>query len=713
MIETRRLQVDGQVQGVGFRPFVYRLACELGLNGEVANSSSSVLIHLQGEAETLDRFHDRLREESPGQAESVRVQKVSQCNYSGFTIAASCTDTGAAVALLADRAICGKCLQEFDEPTNRRFQYPFISCTNCGPRFSISKRLPFDREHTSWHEFPACAACAREFRDPENRRFHTVSISCPQCGPTLSGPDSSRDTVALDGIATALKAGGIVAVKGVSGFHLLADANNAEAVAKLANRKQRRKPFAVMAPDLAWVRNHAELSATEAAMLQSPTAPIVLLQSNAAVASRVAPGTGLLGVMLPSSGIHLALMRRLQRPMVATSGNNSCSPLIFDNQEALASLQGIADAFLLHDLPLVQGLDDSVLRFMDSHAVPLRLGRGLAPQVHTLPVAASSLGCGAEIKASIAAQDRHTLIVGPHIGDLDAAATRRHYRRQKKLLPTFFQLGKGAELTDMHPDYASTIEADYRARTIPHHIAHAMAAWLEHQVAPPFTVLTWDGVGLGPDGSIWGGECFEFDANFHWRRLGSVRPFQLPVRADIARFPGRIAHSLRGRPIQGNSVTCSSMGRLIEGLAALAGLRQHNQYEAQAAMEWEALAWEAGEPVAMDFELDGFDLDWRPLLAIVSDDQLDPSARALGFHQALARAALRQCALAASDTLLISGGVFQNRLLVETMLEQARPRGVRLLVSERLPPNDGGIAAGQCVAAAMAVSEKRRVEECA
>jgi len=713
MTETRRLTVTGQVQGVGFRPFVYRLATALGLSGEVCNRSSAVEIVIQGDEGRLHDFLSRLRQEAPGRVDRLQWETVPAPGLAQFRIAPSRADTGIASVLLADRGLCADCLAEFNDPRNRRYHYPFIGCTACGPRYSICRRLPFDRENTAWHGFPPCADCQREFADPEDRRFHAVGISCPQCGPQLFTAAGAAGEAALDEAAAVIAAGGIVAARGIAGFHLLADATNPAAVAHLRQRKRRRKPLAVLAPDLAWLRRQARVDAAEEDALTGTVRPIVLLDSDSDIARLLASGTGTLGAMLPASAIQHALLARLRRPVVATSGNPGGAPLVFDNKQALARLAEVADAFLLHDLELRCGLDDSVQRIMAGRPVNLRLGRGLAPQLHRVPAPARLLGCGAHLKANVAFQEERLLVVGPYVGDLESAATRQRYRDCKRQLPALFHAGAGAEVTDLHPDYASTIEADYRARTVPHHVAHAMAAWLEHRPAGPFLALTWDGIGLGPDGTVWGGECLQFDAGLRWHRLGSIRPFPLPPGHAIARYPGRIARVLAGDIPRGHSVACTSMGRLIEGLAALAGLRQENDYEAQVAMEWEALARRAEFAVPMDFAFRAGELDWRPLLPVLTDARLELTARARGFHLALARAALAQCRAGQGGVVLLSGGVYQNRLLVELLHEQAREEPLDFRLSCLLPPNDGGIAAGQCAAIAMAVTHNEALERCA
>lgn len=741
MLETRHLTVRGQVQGVGFRPFVFRLATHLGLTGEVCNRSSAVDIVVQGERAVLDVFRARLPREAPGQVEDVHCETLSAPlikplntrRYEGFRIMPSRGDAGIASVLLADRGICSHCLAEFNDPGDRRYRYAFIGCTSCGPRYAVCQQLPFDRENTSWRAFPPCEDCQAEFAEPGDRRFHAVSISCPRCGPRLFTPAGAQDADALDEAAAAIAGGGIVAVRGIAGFHLLVDATNSAAIARLRRRKRRHKPLAILAPDLDWIVRHARVEGAEEVALASPVRPIVLLDSvsenenkvknESAITHAVAPGTGTLGVMLPASAIQHGLLQRLRRPLVATSGNLGGTPLLYENAQAREMLAGVADAFLLHELELTCGLDDSVQRVMAGRPVNLRLGRGLAPQVHRVPGRARVLGCGAHLKVNVAFQEGDLLVVGPYIGDLEGAQTRERYRLQKQQLPALFQAGqvqagqieaeKNTEVTDLHPDYASTIDADYRARTVPHHVAHAMAAWVEHQPVGPFLALTWDGIGLGPDGTVWGGECLQFDAGLRWRRLGSIRPFALPAGHDSARYPGRIARVLAGGTLPGQSVSCTSMGRLIEGLAALAGVRGENDYEAQVAMEWEALARGTTVAADMDFGLAADELDWRPLLPVIMDGSIDLAARARGFHLALARAALRQCAIGEGSVVLLSGGVFQNRLLVELLLQQGRALALDIRYPQRLPPNDGGISAGQCVAVAMAVQHDETLERCA
>lgn len=720
---ARRVDVSGHVQGVGFRPFVYRLASSLGLQGSVCNQSCGVRIELQGSEQEIATFLEQLPRQAPGEIERIKVCQAESLAYDNFTISASESGAGLADALLMDRGICDDCLHEFNDPANRRFQYPFINCTACGPRFSVSRRMPYDRVNTAWHDFPLCEACQQEYESPADRRFHAVGISCPACGPELYTPDHVNEPAAIENALATLEAGGVLALKGPAGFQLLVDANNPDAVERLRLRKRRRKSFAVMAPDLEWVEANASISGVEKDVLLGPARPLVLLQSYSEVAQTVAPGTRMLAVMLPCSGMHLRLVQALGRPLVTTSGNLSGSALIFDNAEALVGLAEIADCFLLHDLNLAQGLDDSIVRVMGEQAVTLRMARGIAPQSFSLPLSntgtEASLGCGAHLKSSLTLHSANKLIVGPYVGDLDSSPARARYREQKRWLPAYFQAAADGleEVTDLHPDYGSTIEASYRAHTVPHHIAHAMAAWLENRPEPPFLVLAWDGTGLGPDGSIWGGECLRFHARMQWQRVGSVLPFELPRGDAIARYPGKIAQVLAGEVRVGSGLQCSSMGRLIEGMAAAAGLRIVNEFEAQCAIEWEALAWQGERGIVMDFALEQNLLDWRPLLPVIADHSLPLAERALGFHQALARAAVAQCQQQNLSTVLLSGGVFQNRLLVELILKQAARAKLQVGLHHRIPPNDGGISIGQCVALAQSVSEIQSesdmVEQCA
>jgi hydrogenase maturation protein HypF len=723
--QSWQIRVSGQVQGVGFRPFVYRLAQRLNLCGAVQNRSSGVHILARGEPDCLESFVSQLRQDAPGRIRQLLIESRDSVptgggpdglEGEGFTIRASRADAGIADVLLADRALCGQCVEEFNDPANRRHAYPFISCTDCGPRYSVCRSLPWDRANTAWDDFPLCERCLAEYHNPEDRRFHAVGISCPDCGPGFLTANGSRGDRALSEAVAIIEQGGILAVKGVSGFQLMVDANNAAAVARLKRRKRRHKPLAVLAPDLHWVQQLAGPDECESEALCSPQAPIVLLAHRGDLVQRLGPGTDLLGVMLPNSGIQLALMSRLRRPLVATSGNVSGSPLVFTNEQARQELAEVADGLLMHDLQLTQGLDDPVVRVMAGKTVTLRLGRGLAPLLMEAPADTQSMGCGAHLKASVALQQGQTLVGGPYVGDLVSAATRRRYREQKRWLPKLFQTQLRQEITDLHPDYASTIDADYRAPAVPHHLAHAMAAWLEHRPLTPFLALTWDGTGLGPDGAIWGGECLRIDTDWQWQRCGSLRRFRLPPADDIARYPGRIASILKGGETGGKNLEpaleCSSMGRLLEAAAALAGLRAVNDYEAQAAMEWEALAWRGREAAPMSMPLCGTDLDWRPLLPALQDASSSLADRALGFHRALARAAVQQCLACRRDdkeVVLLSGGVFQNRLLVELMLQEGESVGLTILPPARIPPNDGGIALGQCAAFALGLEQREGI----
>ncbi len=711
--ETRKLMVSGQVQGVGFRPFVYRLASSLGLGGWVINQSSGVRIVVQGHAPRLEKFVTRLRRDAPGSIDTIQQSSLAAPRMPDFHIGPSQSNSGIADALLSDRALCPQCRSEFDDPHDRRYQYPFINCADCGPRFSVCHALPYDRDNTAWRDFPLCGACREEFESSADRRFHAVGISCPDCGPTLFTAQANRAKKAIDEAVATLRDGGIVALKGTAGFQLIVDACSDEAVARLRQRKRRSKPLALLAPNTDWVRQHAELGAAELEALQSQAAPLVLLRSVDSLVQSVAPGTDMLAIMLPHSGLQLRLLQALQRPLVATSGNVSGVPLLIGNAEAQQQLADVADCFLLHDLELSQGLDDSIVRVMGDKAVALRLGRGLAPQVHTLPRGENTMGCGAQLKVNIALHSGDRLVAGPYIGDLSAPQARQRYREQKQLMGKFFNIESCREITDLHPDYASSIDADYRASSVPHHVAHAMAAWLEQRTPPPFLVLAWDGIGLGPDQTIWGGEWLRFDTDFSWQRVASIRPFQLPARHDIARFPGHIGAALLGEDTTGAAVNCTSMGRLIEGLASLAGLREQNEYEAQIAIEWEALAWRGEHPATMNFVIEANELDWRPLLPVLTDPGQDLASKALGFHLALATAAVELCKKFDSRTVLLSGGVFQNRMLVELMLAEAEAAGLSLLTHQHIPPNDGGIAIGQCVAEAKQVTAKELMGQCA
>ncbi len=771
-VERRRLRlsIQGAVQGVGFRPFVYRLATELDLTGWVVNDTSGVFIELEGPPAVLAHFLSRLPAELPPRAfvHSLESEWLEPAGYDRFEIRHS-HNLGAKTALvLPDLATCPDCLAEVLAPTDRRFRYPFTNCTNCGPRFSIIRALPYDRPHTTMAGFTMCPDCRREYEDPRNRRFHAQPNACPVCGPRLwfgerqggdghgaadgsfvplvAGDDALRATV------EALRRGLIVAVKGLGGFHLMADATNEEAVARLRARKRRGdKPFALMVRDLTMARRLCQVSPTAAALLGAVEAPIVLLPRAAETADRpspvaeaVAPGNPNLGLMLPYTPLHHLLLRDLDRPVVATSGNRSDEPICTDNDEALTRLADLADAFLLHDRPIARHVDDSVAWIVDDTPRLLRRARGYAP----LPVRLAApvptiLAVGGHLKNTVALSVGRQVFISQHIGDLETAEAMAAFERVIADFLRLYEAEPVAIAHDLHPAYASTRYAlDIPPETVPripvqHHHAHLAACLAEHGVAEAVLGVTWDGTGYGPDGTVWGGEFLLGDAR-DYTRVAHLRPFRLPGGDAAVHEPRRVALALLwerygerawawedlapvaactpserrvlARMVAGGfrAPWTTSMGRLFDGVAALIGLQQRVSYEGQAAMRLEFVT-DPTEKGAYPFELmpapaaSGWMLDWGPLIeAVIADVRRGiPAGVVAGrFHNALVDVLVRVAQAVGHPRVALTGGCFQNRLLTERALAALRAAGFDVLLHRQVPPNDGGISLGQIAVAA-------------
>jgi hydrogenase maturation protein HypF len=749
--QRRRLTLSGLVQGVGMRPFVYRLARELDLAGRVSNGLEGVIIEAEGDAPALAAFEIRLKRECPPPADIVDcvVQTIPAIGDQDFRVEASRADGAIAPFALPDLAPCPTCLRELFDPGNRRYRYPFVSCTHCGPRYSILDALPFDRERTAMAGFPLCADCLTEYRDPSDRRFHAQTTCCPNCGPTLTFLDASGRTLAHGGEAllqavARLRQGQVLALQGVGGFQLLVDAANEGAVQRLRERKHRpHKPLALMVADLAAARELCDVTETEKRLLTSSAAPIVLLRRRGAsgsIASGIAPGQNRLGLMLPASPVHHLLARDFGAPLVCTSGNRSSEPICIAPEEALHRLAGIADGFLVHDRPIRQPLDDSVIRIADGKPLMLRRARGYVP----LPVALDTdtppiLAAGGHLKNTVAYADGRRVILSQHLGDLDTAESLERHRATAELLPRLFGRSPRSVVCDRHPDYAATRWAESTGlplRRVPHHLAHALACMAEHGLKPPVLAVTWDGLGLGEDGTLWGGEFLRMALNGH-RRIASLLPLRLPGGERAIKDPRRSAlsvlHALYGEEtpdrlpttlksrLEPGTLTvllrllqtgtqspeCSSAGRLFDAAASLLGLCRGISFEGQAAMALEAAAERGGEGDATIYPVPVIDgepkrLDWRPLFRALLDDYaagVPATALALRFHASLAAAVAAIAATESIPTVVLAGGCFQNRLLLELCAERLRHAGLRVYWPEQIPPNDGGLALGQIAAA--------------
>jgi hydrogenase maturation protein HypF len=757
-----RVIVRGTVQGVGFRPFIYRLANELGLHGWVSNSSQGVTIEVEGPGDRLDTFERRLETDLPPHAVVYSTERsvLEPAGLGGgFSIHESHTGGPIVVPVLPDLATCPECLAEIRDPSNRRYRYPFTNCTHCGPRFTIVEGLPYDRPNTTMRGFELCEHCRREYEDPSDRRYHAQPVACPQCGPWLEwwdgdGVARAQGDAALQRAADAIREGRIVALKGLGGFQLLVDAGNEEAVAQLRKRKHRdEKPFALMAPSLEWVQSMCEVTDVERRALTSPQAPIVLLRRAAGgtgVSPSVAPDNPFLGVMLPYTPLHHLLLDDLSVAVVATSGNIAEEPIITDEREAVERLVGIADVFLVHNRPIARHADDSVVRIAAGRELMIRRARGYAPL--PVPVAGidnePTLALGAHQKNAVALSIDGAAVIGQHIGDLATAPAYTAMVRSASDLPRLYDREPGRIACDAHPDYLSTRHAESLSPSpvrVQHHLAHVMSCAAENELRAPFLGVSWDGTGYGLDDTVWGGEFLEVDPcrPSQWRRLARLRPFRLPGGDTAVREPRRSAmgalHALFGdeafeidsessraftdserRVIADmlrkgvNSPVTSSAGRLFDAVASLAGIRHRTSFEGQAAMELEYAAhrWSGTRRSypcrVIEPENGPWMVDWGETLRALMDDRAggaQPAAVAAAFHHTVIDMIAAVVERANAERVVLSGGCFQNLILLEGVIERLQRMDRKPYWHQRIAPNDGGIALGQ-IAVAAALEEE-------
>jgi hydrogenase maturation protein HypF len=788
------IRITGTVQGVGFRPTVWRLACEEGLVGEVLNDSAGVLIRAAGDIEAISRLVRRLQDETPplSRIETVQVTPLSTpLDFSTFRISESVPGENH-TRVAPDAAVCAACREEVLCPTGRRSGYPFANCTHCGPRFTIVRRVPYDRAHTTMAAFPMCEACAAEYASPADRRFHAQPIACPACGPRVwlerpadgifSSPDGAAGSpkprapaeptrlaegpAAIAAALECLRSGQIVALRGLGGFHLACDATSAAAVERLRSRKHRYgKPFALMARDLEMVSRHGELTALSRRLLESPEAPIVLLpaRAKAALPDGLAPGMGELGFMLPYTPLHVLIMRELDRPLVMTSGNVSQEPQVTDNDEARSKLATIADAMLLHDRDIANRIDDSVVRIVLGRPRLLRRARGHAPGAISLPAgfqgAPDLLAYGGELKSTFCLVKDGAAILSQHQGDLEDLTTFEDYQKNLQLYTDMYHHVPDLLAADLHPEYLSTKLAVESAAAsglelvqIQHHHAHVASCMVENGVplgAPPVLGVILDGLGFGDDGTFWGGEILLADY-CSYRRVGALKAVAMPGGMQAIRQPWRslyahlvaavgpaaftdqltgseLGRSLEGKPLAAiarmlerglNVPLASSCGRLFDAVAAALGMRaDHAEFEAQGAMELEACAArcparddlvETAYPFAITAS-DGVafhQLDPAPMWGALGDDLARgtaPAVMAARFHKGLARgisALVQAVRTPAVTTVVLSGGCFQNAILLEDLTALFTAEGLTCLSHEKVPTNDGGLSLGQAAIAA-------------
>ncbi|WP_072016488.1 carbamoyltransferase HypF [Neosynechococcus sphagnicola] len=784
-----QLRIKGAVQGVGFRPFVYHLAQSLGLRGWIRNTHQGVFIEVEGSSPQLEQFQARLQQEKPAHADLQKIEVTwsDVIGYQDFAILSSEEPTSpqaTSALILPDLATCPACLADLFDPQNRHYRYPFTNCTHCGPRFSILRSLPYDRAHTTLQTFSLCPACRLEYDNPSDRRFHAQPNACPRCGPHLELWDSSGQVLAshdqaLQQAGTALRAGEILALKGLGGFHLIVDARNNPAVERLRNRKHRPdKPLAVMFPSLDQIREYCHVSDLAAQLLQSAAAPILLLpiqnpSLTAPLAAAIAPGNPYLGGMLPYTPLHHLLLAELSFPVVATSGNRAGVPICIDEIQALKTLEGIADVFLVHNRPIARPIDDSMVQVVNGQGILLRRARGYAPFPITLakgladPSPEVILAVGGHLKNTVALYVHQQLFVSQHLGDLDQAPTRDRFQETIQQLCNLYQTTPTVIACDAHPDYYSTQFAHTLATSphplsstrphliaVQHHYAHVLSCLADNQWHPPVLGVAWDGTGYGLDGTIWGGECLwlpgEAVPEPGFIRAAHLRTFPLLGGEQAVKAPRRCALGLlyeclgeaaferldlavlqsflpaelaifktmlqRGL----NTPRTSSMGRLFDAIAALLGFCPQSSFEGQAAMQLEfAIAGhrtDATYPYQVEQQANtsaerrrepSLQFDPAPMVKAILQDlqnQVPPGIIAATFHNTLVAGLVEvACRLRITypeiTQIVLTGGCFQNQYLLERAIEHLQKQDFLVGCHHQLPSNDGGIAAGQIMAA--------------
>ena len=736
-MERALISIHGIVQGVGFRPFIHRLVSQYGLCGFIKNTSSGVELELEGEREELERFAGELPEKAPKLAviESMEITYTDElAGYRDFRILKSKTEEFRNTLISPDICICDDCLRELWDRNDRRYRYPFINCTNCGPRFTIIKDLPYDRAKTSMSSFPMCPDCDREYHDIENRRYHAQPDCCPECGPSVffldaDGREQTGDAIEL--ARDALKSGKIIAVKGLGGMHLACRCDDEEIAKTLRRRKQRdEKPFAIMCRDAETAKRICHVSPAEEKILTGFRRPIVLLEKKQPGLYHISEN-GYVGVMLPYTPLHCLLFGDDIDMLIMTSANLSDTPIMFKNAEALEKLRGIADGFLLHDREIQTRCDDSLCWVLDGGEYHARRSRGYVPFPVKVPGSRGmTLACGAEQKASFCLSKEDYVFPSQHIGDLKNMETLENYRQQIAHFQRLFDIEPRLIACDMHPDYLSTAYAEERGAQeglpviqVQHHHAHMASCMADNGLEGPVIGLVWDGTGYGSDGTIWGGECLIGDYQ-GFRRFGSIRPIPLPGGDRAVKETERVAFSLLYRAdcdVSGikngsmyaqmlekglNCPLSSGMGRLFDGAAAILGIKKLCSYEGQGAVLLEAAALEDEGEYPVAWEGEPLRFDWRPMIrAMVGDrEQGTETGRiAARFMNTLVRMGTEQCAAARRESgindVVLSGGSFQNMYIMKRLPKALEKLGFRVWHHRRVSTNDEGIALGQLMIA--------------
>lgn len=754
MIERVKITIRGAVQGVGFRPFIFRLANELNLKGYVHNSSKGVFIEAEGELNKLKEFIIRINREKPSISiiQSFEYSFLDPVGYEEFVIQKSEKENEITALILPDIATCEDCLRELFDPNDRRYLYPFINCTNCGPRFTIIESLPYDRLNTSMKNFKMCPECEREYNNPLDRRFHAQPIACPACGPQIELWDSTGKTIsekqsAIDQTCELINSGKIIAIKGLGGFHLVVDATNNNAVINLRKRKHREeKPFALMFPNIEMIKQFCNVSDLEERLLKSTESPIVLLKkkdnsqfifSEFKISDLVAPDNPYLGIMLPYTPLHHILMRKLNKPIVATSGNHSEEPICIDEYDALKRLNGIADYFLVHNRPIIRHCDDSIVRIVKGREFIIRRARGYAPLPYLInsenEIENQIIAAGGHLKNTISLKKRNQIFISQHIGDLSTAESFNAFKRTIDDFKALYELNKFTFVGDLHPDYLSTKflkQQNLKYHLVQHHLSHVAACKLENQVKGEALGVSWDGTGFGLDGKIWGSEFFFIDDE-SFSHLGHFKKFHLPSGEKAIKEPKRtlagilfeifedkIADSeillkkfspgdlkLIVEIIQKkiNSPECVSAGRLFDAVSSLIGITDYSNFEGQAAMKLEFTIKENVNDL-YEFELiknEKFIIDWTKIILGLIDDLKkgrDKGFLSAKFHNTLVEVIVEFAKQFNFKKILLSGGCFQNIYLLNRTIDRLKKENYQPYWHQRIPTNDGGISFGQIAA---------------
>jgi hydrogenase maturation protein HypF len=759
MIHRLHIVVRGAVQGVGFRPFIYRLALELKLNGWVMNSTQGVFIEVEGVKDILEKFVLRIGQEKPPRSaiHNLEYLFLDPCGYTNFEIRKSTESGEISTIVLPDIAACPDCVSEIFDQQNRRYLYPFTNCTNCGPRFSIIEVLPYDRKNTSMKNFQMCDDCLDEYENPLDRRFHAQPNACPKCGPCLeflneNGIKISSNHSALRMAIEQIQSGKIIAIKGIGGFHLMVDARNNAAVSRLRERKHREeKPFALMYPSLEMIRQDCEVCELEERLLLSPESPIVLLKRKAhitdftsLIVSSVAPNNPYLGIMLPYTPLHHILMRELAFPVVATSGNYSDEPICTDEKDAVDKLSGIADYFLAHNRYIVRHVDDSIVRIMADREMVVRRARGYAPLPiqHNDSSNISILAVGAHLKNSIALHSGKNIFISQHIGDLETTEAYSAFERVIHDFQVLYRATPSLIVSDIHPDYISTHFAEksgIKLDQIQHHHAHIMSCVAENKINGNVLGVAWDGSGYGTDGTIWGGE-FLLTNEKSYERVATFRNFKLPGGEKAIKEPRRTAigilyelfgddfishnylspiksfskselHNLATMLKKGiNSPATSSAGRLFDAVASIIGISQQVSFEGKAAMELEWALGDAQIDETYEYLKDKSEIrnpkseiiiDWSLTILNILEDvkrKIDVATISAKFHNTLVEIIVDIAKRIGEKQVVLSGGCFQNKYLTERAVHRLESEGFKPYWHQRVPPNDGGISLGQIAA---------------